>query len=68
MGVPFKQYLSGDRIYMCSTCKSHAADHSQLISKVSTASGCQVVVRARRLIGGWFAGVPRPARAGLPLQ
>ena len=33
MGVPFKQYLSGDRIYMCSTCKSHAADHSQLISK-----------------------------------
>ena len=28
------QYLSGDKIYTCSQCKTHCTDHSQLISKV----------------------------------
>ncbi|EFN55008.1 hypothetical protein CHLNCDRAFT_134827 [Chlorella variabilis] len=33
MGVLFKQYLSGDKIYTCSQCKTHCTDHGQLISK-----------------------------------
>lgn len=33
MGRPFKQYLNGQRIYSCSTCRSHAADHDDMISK-----------------------------------
>ena len=34
MGRPFKQYLEGPRIYSCSTCRSHVADHDDIISKV----------------------------------
>ena len=34
MGRPFKVYLSGPRIYSCSTCRAHAADHDDIISKV----------------------------------
>lgn len=33
MGRPFKQYLSGPRVYCCANCKSHAADHDDIISK-----------------------------------
>lgn len=33
MGRPFKQYLDGPRIYSCSTCRSHVADHDDIISK-----------------------------------
>eukprot|EP00878_Enallax_costatus_P002045 GHUV01002209.1.p3 GENE.GHUV01002209.1~~GHUV01002209.1.p3 ORF type:complete len:113 (+),score=19.62 GHUV01002209.1:275-613(+) len=33
MGRPFKQYLSGPRVYCCATCKTHAADHDEIVSK-----------------------------------
>uniref|UniRef100_A0A7S0RED8 Protein yippee-like n=1 Tax=Chlamydomonas leiostraca TaxID=1034604 RepID=A0A7S0RED8_9CHLO len=33
MGRPFKQYLNGCRIYSCATCRAHAADHDDIISK-----------------------------------
>lgn len=33
MGRPFKQYLTGPRIYSCSNCRSHSADHDEIISK-----------------------------------
>lgn len=33
MGRPFKQYLDGPRIYSCSTCRSHVADHDKIESK-----------------------------------
>ena len=32
-GQLFKQYLSGEKLYSCSECKSHVADHQNLISK-----------------------------------
>lgn len=32
-GRPFKQYLCGDRIYSCSQCRTHAADHNDMVSK-----------------------------------
>lgn len=32
-GRLFKEYLVGDRIYSCSHCGSHSADHQYLISK-----------------------------------
>ena len=34
MGRPFKQYLNGPRVYSCATCRAHAADHDEIISKV----------------------------------
>ncbi|KAF5827889.1 Yippee/Mis18 [Dunaliella salina] len=33
MGRPFKQFLNGPKIYCCATCKSHIADHDDVISK-----------------------------------
>jgi len=34
MGKMFKIYLCGDRIYSCSTCRTHLAKHDQIVSKV----------------------------------
>lgn len=33
MGRPFRVQLDGPRIYSCSTCRAHAADHDDIISK-----------------------------------
>jgi hypothetical protein len=33
MGRPFKQYLNAPRVYSCSSCRSHVADHEEIISK-----------------------------------
>ena len=39
MGVLFKEYLASDRVYSCSQCRSHAADHADLISKARRGEG-----------------------------
>lgn len=33
MGRPFKILLEAPRIYSCSTCRSHIADHDDIVSK-----------------------------------
>ncbi|KAL2643087.1 hypothetical protein R1flu_010674 [Riccia fluitans] len=33
MGQMFKEYLTGPRIYCCSNCRAHSADHEQIFSK-----------------------------------
>eukprot|EP01025_Chloroclados_australasicus_P042537 TRINITY_DN4523_c1_g1_i1.p5 TRINITY_DN4523_c1_g1~~TRINITY_DN4523_c1_g1_i1.p5 ORF type:complete len:113 (-),score=11.64 TRINITY_DN4523_c1_g1_i1:476-814(-) len=33
MGRPFKQYLNGQKIYVCSVCRAHCADHDSIVSK-----------------------------------
>ena len=33
MGRVFKVYLSGPRVYCCSSCKCHLANHDEIISK-----------------------------------
>lgn len=33
MGQIYKEYLTGARIYSCSACKAHAADHADIYSK-----------------------------------
>eukprot|EP00243_Klebsormidium_subtile_P003342 TRINITY_DN16708_c0_g1_i1.p1 TRINITY_DN16708_c0_g1~~TRINITY_DN16708_c0_g1_i1.p1 ORF type:complete len:112 (-),score=2.05 TRINITY_DN16708_c0_g1_i1:569-904(-) len=33
MGRIFRQYLNGPRIYSCSNCRCHSADHDEIISK-----------------------------------
>jgi hypothetical protein len=33
----FKIYLCGDRVYSCSTCRTHLAKHDQIVSKVPRA-------------------------------
>ena len=43
MGMSYRQYLAGARIYGCSTCKTHLATiHSMLsrVSPVALAAGC----------------------------
>jgi hypothetical protein len=37
MGKIFKIYLCGDRVYSCSTCRTHLAKHDQIVSKVPRA-------------------------------
>lgn len=34
----FKEYLSGPRVYACATCRAHAADPDDIISKVASCS------------------------------
>ena len=43
MGKMFKIYLCGDKIYGCSTCRTHLAKHDQIVSKVRG--------RSHRLLG-----------------
>ncbi len=33
MGQIYQEYLLGPRIYKCSSCKAHAADHADIFSK-----------------------------------
>lgn len=33
MGRIFKQYLSCTRVYSCATCRTHTADHDEIVSK-----------------------------------
>ncbi len=53
MGVPFKQYLSGSKIYSCSNCRCHAADHDDIESRV------------RRWAPAFPLWIPWPVGAGL---
>ena len=42
MGKMFKIHLCGDRIYSCSTCRTHLAKHDQIVSKVrATPCACR---------------------------
>lgn len=33
-GRIFKEYLSGEKIYTCSNCRTHVTDHENMISKL----------------------------------
>ncbi|KAK9806841.1 hypothetical protein WJX72_004610 [[Myrmecia] bisecta] len=33
MGRLFKQYLTGQRVYSCNTCRCHSVDHDDIVSK-----------------------------------
>lgn len=35
MGLAYNVYLNSKRIYGCRTCKTHLADHDEIISRVS---------------------------------
>lgn len=39
MGRPFKQWLNGPHVYSCATCRAHAADHDDIISKAGLREG-----------------------------
>lgn len=34
MGLAYNVYLNAKRIYGCKTCKTHLADHDEIISRV----------------------------------
>lgn len=36
MGLAYNIYLNAKRIYGCKNCKTHLADHDEIISRVST--------------------------------
>lgn len=35
MGLAYNVYLNANRIYGCKNCKTHLADHDEIISRVS---------------------------------
>lgn len=35
MGLAYNVYLNAKRIYGCKNCKTHLADHDEIISRVS---------------------------------
>lgn len=35
MGLTYNVYLDAKRIYGCKSCKTHLADHDEIISRVS---------------------------------
>lgn len=35
MGLAYNVYLNAQRIYGCKSCKTHLADHDEIISRVS---------------------------------
>ena len=35
MGLAYNVYLNAKRIYGCKSCKTHLADHEEIISRVS---------------------------------
>lgn len=36
MGLTYNVYLDAKRIYGCKNCKTHLADHDEIISRVSS--------------------------------
>lgn len=35
MGLKYNEYLDGNKIYGCQSCKTHLADHEEILSRVS---------------------------------
>lgn len=35
MGLKYNTYLDGGKIYGCKNCKTHLADHDEILSRVS---------------------------------
>lgn len=76
MGVLFKQYLAGDRIYSCSQCRTHAADHTELVSKVPQRfthypfdlHTHHSLPYYQTLALKFHTGIPRASRQSIPLQ
>lgn len=33
MGLKYNEYLDGNKIYGCQTCKTHLADHDEILSR-----------------------------------
>ena len=66
MGKMFKIYLCGDRVYSCSTCRTHLAKHDQIVSKVSpracvrACAGMARVCSMRGPRGAKWYPAPRP--------
>jgi hypothetical protein len=57
MGMSYRQYLSGPRIYGCSTCKTHLASISSMISRVRDALPMpKLVILIRRYFRQAFHG------------
>lgn len=68
MGVVFKQYLSGDKIYTCCSCGTHAADHQELVSKVRVFDSCPRTCEEVEYVievGVACAGFPRKTWKGI---
>lgn len=38
MGLKYNDYLDGNKIYGCMNCKTHLADHEEILSRVSSSS------------------------------
>jgi hypothetical protein len=66
MGLAYNVYLNAKKIYGCKNCKTHLADHDEIISRVSRElSRC--LSSPPELIFS-IAELPRPAWQSIPLQ
>ena len=57
MGMSYRRYLSGERIYGCSTCKTHLATIHSMMSRVSSLSSCSHLLLHLTLL---WTGFQRP--------
>ena len=65
MGPAFRQYLDGAKVYGCAACKTHVADHDDVVSKVR--EGARFFPPSERamttdddLLSKPFQSLPRP--------
>lgn len=63
MGKMSKIYLCGDRIYSCSTCRTHLAKHDQIVSKVCALGAAAPHAAAFRLGKGCATDAIHPSQA-----
>ncbi len=68
MGRPFKTYLNGTKIYSCSNCRCHSADHDDIISKVRYIRILPCSCFRPRSTRFVHAGFPRQAWPGISVQ
>ncbi len=68
MGRPFKTYLNGTKIYSCSNCRCHSADHDDIISKVRYTRILPCSCLSPRSTRYVSAGFPRQTWPGVSVQ
>jgi len=64
MGLSYNTYLNAKRIYGCKNCKTHLADHDDIVSRV----GQYPLLMDTLLRLTCAPEFPRPAWQGVPLQ
>ncbi len=65
MGKIYRQYLNGSRLYGCSSCHCHSADHDDIVSKVRYKVKCFVTRTKSDCVTLWASGVDSHSKAAM---